>query len=629
MKNSKFIAITCLLATFVIALFLASCGQGPSGDVGQEPTPPLDASQTGGTLVQEVGVDEGDIVKNFGDYVYKLQTDGVTVYKIKDGHIELVASGKFSSARNIPLEMYVTDQSIAVVYGKSSSVDGSGDYTGTPDYTEKPYTRVYVDVLTNPTSLQQTEVYDLFTDVKYSFSMMGSLVASRTYVDSKQAYFAFSYGGNFTYADYDEENEDDDITSLQGAKYTKISYSENGETKYYENAETIPGLRKFTKNYAPTVFMNLNLDQPSENGAFNAVFGAQLFDIYMSETSIIPIFTTTEYKRVSSGGCYSYPSMKTERITYCFKLSPDLKIIDGVTLVNYNVYDRRAIKDYGDVIYIAATKNDGSGTTVIALDGNKFALINKLEKIAPNEDVKSVTFGEEGEKRYCYITTFLQIDPLFKIDVTDPYRMQTLGFMEMPGFSTFMLTVGDKLITLGYADNGAQGRISTMKVAMYDASGDGLSTIDERTIENVYYCEAIDDPRVIAVSGSSFAFSVTRSYNHGYRYTQELFVFELTEDEIVLIGTVSNFADNINDEIKHQINYVEVDGEIRNTTDYGAYALQISRARFKDGYLYTFGDGVIASYRIITDESSATGKFIADGYTERVFTSLSNTPLYK
>ncbi len=623
MKNSKFIAIICLLATFVIALFLASCGSGGSLDV---ELPPLDASETGGTLVQEAGVDEGDIVKNYGDYVYKLQTDGVTVYKIKDGHIELVASGKFSSSRNVPLEMYVTDQSIAVIYGKASSVDGS-EYYNAPDYSEKPYTKVYVEVLNNPTAMQQTEVYDLFTDVKYSFSMTGSLVASRTYVDSKQAYFAFSYSGNFTYADYDEDY-DDDITSLTGNKYTTISYMENGENKKYESAETVPGLRKFTQNYQPTVFTSINLDNPSE-GTMNAVFGAELFDIYMSETSIVPIFVTTEYKKISSGGCYSYPSRRAERITYCFKLSPDLKIVDGVTLVNYSVYDRRAVKDYGDVIYIAATKTDGSGTTVIALDGNKFSLINKLEKIAPNEDVKSVTFGEEGEKRYCYITTFLQIDPLFKIDVTDPYRMETLGFMEMPGFSTFMLTVGDKLITLGYADNGAQGRISTMKVAMYDASGDGLSTIDERTIEKVYYCEAIDDPRVIAVSGTSFAFSVTRARTYGGDFTQELYVFDLTADEIVLIGTVSNFASMPNDEIKNRIDYVEINGELKKTTDYGAYALQISRARFKDGYLYTFGDGVIASYRIITDETTETGKFIADGYTERVFTSLSNAPIYR
>lgn len=622
MKN-KFIAICCLMFTFVTALFLASCG------VSSDPTNPDDPiadSSTGGTLVQETGVDEGDIVKNYGDYVYKLQADGVTVYKIKDGRIELFAVGKFSSSRNIPLEMYVTDESIAVIYGKTSSVDD--DFYGTPGTNKKNYNRVCVDVLVNPPKTA-SEPYDLFKNVKYSFSMMGALVASRTYVDSKQAYFAFNYGGSFTYSDNTHKTDktgDDDISNITGAKGTKIYYVENGQTKTYENAETIPGLNKFVKNYAPTVFTSINLDDPS-SGILSAVFGAELQDIYMSKTSVIPIFTTIDYS-YSSQGCYGYS--KVQRTTYCFKLSPDLAIVDGVTLLNYNIYDRRAIKDYGDVIYIAATKTDRSGTTVIALDGEKFSLINRLDKIAPDEDVKSVTFGEENGKRYCYITTFLQIDPLFKIDVTDPYRMETSGFMEMPGFSTFMLSVGDRLITVGYADNGAQGVVSTMKVAMYDAKGDGLTPIDERTIENVYYCEAIDDPRVIAVSGTMFAFSVTRSQGYRYPKSQELYIFDLKENEIACIGSISNFAlnENTEDGIKYKIGYIEVNGEIKPTTAYGSYALQITRARFKDGYIYTFSDGAIASYRIIIDDNTETGKLIADKYTERVFTSLYNTPVY-
>lgn len=613
MKKSKLFSVALLLMVALSALLMASCGNNDNPQV----TPPKDLSydKTGGTLVQESGIDEGDIVKTYGNLAYKFQSDGLVIYKLTNGEATKKAYYKFPSARNIPLEMHVYNDNAVLLYGNKTNI-GDDDYSQN-GYTgnDGKYSKTFLEVISIPENTENAETaIDLAKNRRYTFSIPGQFVASRLYTETGLCYFAFSYAGNFNYA----ENADD-VISMGGSSY--ISYSENGAPKTLEKVSPVPGLLKIAGKYPPTVFLKLDLSSETVSSMMNAVYGAELQDIYMSQTSIIPVFRVLEYRTTRvGGGCYSYSYFKPAYTTYCFLLSPSsLKIIDGVTLLDYTLYDRRAIKDYGDVIYITATKTDDSGTTVIALDATRFSLINRLDKIAPDEDVKSVTFGEEGQNRYCYITTFRQIDPLFKIDVTDPYKMTTLGFMEMPGFSTFMLTVGDKLLTLGYADNGAQGRVSTVKIAIYDAKGDGLTPIDELTISNVYYCEAITDPRVIAVSGNRFAFSASSTSasspsSYSAVLSQALYVFEIQNDGLEYIGKVSEFYQDETD--RFRIKNVEIDGQVFTTTSFGKTALSTRRARFIDEYLYTFSDAAISSYKI-TD-----GK-VEKSRTSRTFTLFS------
>lgn len=630
MKNKKFTAIVCLLMTMLVALFLAACGNDSGGEAPKDDN--YDFSQTGGTLTQEKSVDEGDIVKTFGNVAYKLQSDGIVVYNLSNGNINKIAFRKFSSNRNVPLEMYVTDKTITILYGRQSTIEGSNYSTNVvaSQMNEQDYSKIYLEVLSNPTNTENASLspVDLSEKIEYSFEFNGKFLASRMYTDSKNAYFAFSYDGMFSYNQNSTTNSD--IVGITG-NGASISYKENNENKTLSNPQTVPGIKELRSGFKPTVFMKLNLSDVQNGATLNGVYGATLKDIYMSETSIIPVFTsyTTEN---SGGGCYSYYDYID--LTHCFKLSSDtLKIVDGVTLVGYTIYDRRAIKDYGDVIYITATKDDGSGTTVISLDTERFSLLNRLDNIAPNENVKSVTYGEENDKRYCYITTFLKIDPLFKIDITDPYRMQTLGFMEMPGFSTFMLNVGDYLLTIGYKENGSQGIASDLKISLYDSKGDGLTSIDDRIIENVVYAEAINDPRVIAVSNTTFAFSATTVCGAGAErsYAQALYVFDIDtqKEEIVYLGKVSNFGKGANFTYDYCTDRIEVDEEPRILTKFGQYAFCIQRARFNDGYLYTFSDGAIASYKIVeADALQGTEKYVSETYTARTFTHLSENDLF-
>jgi hypothetical protein len=56
----------------------------------------------------------------------------------------------------------------------------------------------------------------------------------------------------------------------------------------------------------------------------------------------------------------------------------------------------------------------------------------------------------DGDK--LYVVTFLQIDPLFIVDLADPAAPVLSGVLEVPGWSTYIEPLGDKLLAVGVED---------------------------------------------------------------------------------------------------------------------------------------------------------------------------------
>lgn len=629
MKRSKFLIILLLIFTIVFCLFIAACAKSPNGDAQapgmsggmQEPGMSgdnniADTDQTGGTLTQEAAVDEGDIVKMYDDVIYKLQSDGITVYRVNAGSFSLIGYYEFTSERQIPLEMYVTEDKIVALYGVSNKISGSNkNYLN--NFKDQSYTSSNVSVFKNPTAIDGAqEPVDLSQHRLYNFTILATNIASRHYIESGQVYFAFQYQSPFEYTD------SGDVVPTQNT--IPVSFVENGAGKTVYCANKIDGIEE-SIDKTVTLFMRINIAENIDNCTIGGLFGASLQDIYMSETSIIPIFNHFYEERITAGGgCSSYTYYKGYYDAYCLKLNPiTLDVVDGVCLKNYTIYDRRAIKDFGDTIYITATKRDGSGTTVIALSGNTFSLLNKLESIAPNENVKSVAYEEVDNKRYCYITTFRQTDPLFKVEITDPYALKSLGYLKITGYSTFMLPVGDRLLTIGYADDGASEFYpSRMRVAIYNTEGDSVLPLDELIIDDVIYCEALTDPRVIAVSGNVFAFACVTKDND--EYYQGLYIFQVANDTLEFAGMLTNLGDSQNYGWVEKYTVPKPDGSgdaIFGINAEFSFAFSITRARYYDGYIYTMSDAIMTSHKVTVTQDGVIDVSLEP--TEKIYTSLS------
>ena len=68
--------------------------------------------------------------------------------------------------------------------------------------------------------------------------------------------------------------------------------------------------------------------------------------------------------------------------------------------------------------------------------------------LAPGETVRAARF-DAGR---AYIVTFLQKDPLFIVDLKNPAQPVVAGEVEVPGFSTYIEPLGDRLVTIGLVD---------------------------------------------------------------------------------------------------------------------------------------------------------------------------------
>ncbi len=62
-----------------------------------------------------------------------------------------------------------------------------------------------------------------------------------------------------------------------------------------------------------------------------------------------------------------------------------------------------------------------------------------------------------------YVVTFLTIDPLYVVDLSDPGNPTLLGELEIPGFSTYIEPLGDRLVSIGRLD-------SRTAVSLFDVS---------------------------------------------------------------------------------------------------------------------------------------------------------------
>ena len=126
-----------------------------------------------------------------------------------------------------------------------------------------------------------------------------------------------------------------------------------------------------------------------------------------------------------------------------------------------------SIDEYNNYLRIATTTgNFQSATNNLYILNDELSIVGEIEGIAKGETIKSVRFmGDTG-----YVVTFEQTDPLFVIDLKDPESPEVLGELKIPGFSNYLHPVTENYL-LGIGVNGDEkGAGNGMKVSLFDVS---------------------------------------------------------------------------------------------------------------------------------------------------------------
>jgi hypothetical protein len=235
------------------------------------------------------------------------------------------------------------------------------------------------------------------------------------------------------------------------------------------------------------------------------------------------------------------------------------------------------------VYFRAATTHEGeSFITVFDREMNQVGFLRGLGK--PGERIYSVRFNRET----AVVVTFLDNDPLYVIDLTNPYSPKIISELEVSGifdYLHFLRTNSDLVFAVGRAQNSGGGS-SGVKVSLYDISyqpaneiyfdfpdaGDynySEATLNHRAI--MYFMPNLSDPNVTPVE--IFAFSVNW-WTSGQIYSA-LMYYVVSGD-----GTVERL----------QVGYIAT-----NSSD------RLRRSIMSNGYLYLIGDRNIERYFIGSD----------------------------
>ena len=113
--------------------------------------------------------------------------------------------------------------------------------------------------------------------------------------------------------------------------------------------------------------------------------------------------------------------------------------------------------DNGDPVWNGPTNQ----VTILNDDGEgHLDQIGYIGGIAEGETIWSARFvGDRG-----YLVTFMNIDPLWVLDLSDPYEPLILGELHVPGVSTYIHPIDeDNLLTIGIA-GGQDGRTGSRLV---------------------------------------------------------------------------------------------------------------------------------------------------------------------
>ncbi|WP_438006865.1 beta-propeller domain-containing protein [Sorangium sp. So ce321] len=125
---------------------------------------------------------------------------------------------------------------------------------------------------------------------------------------------------------------------------------------------------------------------------------------------------------------------------------------------------------------------------VLEAQGAELARVGAITDLAPGEQIRSARFfGDRG-----YVVTFLQVDPLFVLDLSDPGSPSVAGELKIPGFSEYMHPLDDgHLLAIG-RDGDEEGTVTGLALQIFDVTdASAPALLHKETLDGDYgYSEA-------------------------------------------------------------------------------------------------------------------------------------------
>ena len=404
------------------------------------------------TNIQVENVDEADITKTDGNYIYSLSDSNVIISDVRDPENVKIAS-KIIVSTGVPEDLLLYNNKLIIICTNGSySSQNTIVYIYNIEDKEKPY------------SIKNYTLYEPYYTTRCIDNMLYVISSGKLRYSNNEV-------ETYYYEDYDKKD-----INLKDIKYLKD-----------------------VKTNTQTLISSINLNNIQENINVQS-FLIDIDNAYISENSIYLADTSYEYSNMSNkieppiytlftlrgvfgpeyyeDNNYYYSSYKNNQKTNIYKFditNGEIKYMSK-TKLDGKIINQFSLDEFDNNLRVAI--QDENGSRIVILD-NKLNKIGETSSLAKGENMYSSRFI--GNK--AYLVTYQTIDPLYVIDLSNPTNPKVLGELKIPGYSTYLHPydethlIGIGMETKETVNRDSQGkvisttaRIIGMKMALFDIS---------------------------------------------------------------------------------------------------------------------------------------------------------------
>ncbi len=365
--------------------------------------------------MQVAGVDEADVVKSDGTYIYLVSGSKVIIaraYPAADASVV----GSIDFPKTSPREIFI-DGDRLLVFG--TSYGGVMPMTAEGGVMKESIMPWYGS---STTVIDLYDISDRTSPKKLtSFEVEGDYLTSRLIGDF--AYFVVNSNPR-VYAIEKNTDASDIIPLVREPDGTVTPVASPTDIGY------IPGIRASSF----ITIASVSLKDAGRNITTQTIAGSGQ-SVYASQDSLY----VTEYTSPGYYPLLAANSAPTENTTVLkFDLKDGNIASAGTASVKGHVLNQFSMDEYNGFFRIATTlgqvwDSNPAKNNVYLLDSG-MKQVGALEDLAPGEKIYSCRFM--GDR--CYLVTFKKVDPLFVIDLSNPSAPRVLGKLKIPGYSDYL-----------------------------------------------------------------------------------------------------------------------------------------------------------------------------------------------
>jgi inhibitor of cysteine peptidase len=375
------------------------------------------------TNIQVAGVDEADVVKTDGEYLYVVSGNSIHILKGYPPQEAAVLS-KITLNETYNLQIYVHGDRLAILGGHFSPIRIAYMYSGEAflkiyDISDKTTPILTRTLRSNGTLSGSRMIGD------YVYAVVNQLAAEPNYdKTSFEVALPKIYTGNA-------------VTEIRA---TEIRYVNITDVFYYF-----------------TTIIAVNITNDAQEPTHETILTGSTACMYVSQNNMYLTVPNTNVWLLAA----EVIGPRDKTLIYRVRLDEDDIVSEAEGAVPGYVLNQFSMDEYNGYFRIATTDwtQDGSNNNLYVLNMN-LTIVGELLDLAPDERIYSARFM--GDR--CYLVTFKQIDPFFVIDLSKPTEPEVLGYLKIPGFSGYLHPYDeDYVIGIGKQDN-------NLKLSLFDAT---------------------------------------------------------------------------------------------------------------------------------------------------------------